>query len=251
MKIKTSWHSERLDRTVGVARWGHVGVPLLMFPTAGGDAEEIERFLVIEAVAPYLEEGRVKVYSCDSVAGRIMLVGEGSVEHRMRMVDRFQRFVHEEVVPAIRADCGGYEGGVMAAGASIGAFSALAAVCRFPDAFSHALCLSGTYDLRRFLKADRVTEEFYHASPIHYLPDLEGPTLERLRSRFVLIASGRGRAEDIGESWRLASLLGSKGIPNRVDDWGEEWDHDWPTWRHMLRRYVDELAPAAAGAGGP
>ena len=69
-----------------------------------------------------------------------------------------------------------------------------------------------------------------------------------LRSRFVLIASGRGRAEDIDESFRVAELLERKGVPCRMDDWGEEWDHDWPTWRNMLHRYVDELT-RLEGAG--
>ena len=32
-----------------VARWGHWGAPVLLFPTAGGDAEEIERMQVIGA----------------------------------------------------------------------------------------------------------------------------------------------------------------------------------------------------------
>ena len=31
------------------------------------------------------------------------------------------------------------------------------------------------------------------------------------------------------------------GIPNRVDNWGPDWDHDWPTWRAMLPQYLDEL----------
>ncbi|MGH7542124.1 MAG: alpha/beta hydrolase-fold protein, partial [Gemmatimonadota bacterium] len=167
MKVKTSWHSERLDRTVSVVRWGEVGTPLLLFATAGGDAEEIERFLVIEALAPYLEEGRIKIYSCDSVAGRIMLAREGSPEHRMRMVNRFQTFVHGELVPAIRQDCGGEAWEIVAAGSSIGAFHALAAVCRFPDAFSHALCMSGTYDIERFIEGREITEDFYYASPLH------------------------------------------------------------------------------------
>ena len=76
---------------------------------------------------------------------------------------------------------------------------------------------------------------------MHYLPGLEGPSLERLRQNFVLLASGQGRAEDIGESWRAANLLGRKGIPNRMDPWGAEWHHDWPTWRAMLPKYLDEL----------
>lgn len=254
MKVRTSWRSERLGETVTVVRWGEVGVPFLLFPTAGGDAEEIERFRVIEALAPYLEEGRIKVYSCDSVAGRAMLAREGSPEHRMRLLRRFQQFVYRELVPAMREDSGGWTGEIVAAGSSIGAFNALAAVCRFPDAFGRALCMSGTYDLGRFLGTPAVTEDLYHASPLHFVPDLEGPPLERLRGRFVLLASGRGRAEEIGESWRVASVLGSKGIPNRVDDWGEAWDHDWPTWRRMLRTYMDELVPApdrsAAGPAG-
>ena len=249
MKMNTSWWSDRLGQEVNVARWGEVGVPLLMFPTAGGDAEEIERFLVIDTVADYLTAGRIKVYSCDSVAGRVMLGGEGPPEHRMRVLNAFQDFVGSELVPWIRDDCNDAGIEAIVAGSSIGAFNALAVLCRFPDAFSHALCMSGTYDLQRFLKPERggqgrATADFYRASPVHYLPQLGGETLDRLRERFILLASGRGRAEDIGESWRAASLLGRKGVPNRVDDWGEEWHHDWPTWRNMLLRYLEELLPA-------
>ena len=41
----------------------------------------------------------------------------------------------------------------------------------------------------------------------------------------------------------MAGVLGSKGIPNRVDPWGPEYDHDWPTWRQMLPLYLDDLVP--------
>lgn len=248
MKVTETWYSPRLERDVTVARWGEVGVPFLIFPTAGGDAEEIERFLVIDTLAPFLEAGRIKVYSCDSIAGRAMLTGEGDPSHRMRLLDRFVDFVGEEVVPAIRADCQAPDIEVMAGGASIGAFNALAVICRFPEAFSHALCMSGTYDLERFLKAP-ITKDFWVTSPIHYLSALDGPRLDALRRRFVLFASGEGKAEDIEESWRAAGILGSKGIPNRVDSWGDEWDHDWPTWRNMLHRYVDELTPTLETKG--
>lgn len=247
MKANTSWHSERLDQRVSVVRWGEVGTPVLIFPTAGGDAEEIERFLVIDTLAEYMEAGRIKIYSCDSVAGRVMLGREGSPEHRMRVVNRFQNFVYHELVPSIREDCHTEDIGIIAAGASIGAFNALAVLCRYPDVFTHALCLSGTYDLQRFLEAG-LTEDFYFSSPLHYLPDLEGGLLEMLRERYVLLASGRGKAEDITESWRVASLLQRKGVPYRLEDWGEDWPHDWPTWRNMLVRYVGELVPAAESA---
>jgi esterase/lipase superfamily enzyme len=248
VKVTDRWYSERLDREVTVARWGEVGVPFLIYPTAGGDAEEIERFLVIDTLSEYLEAGLIKVYSCDSIAGRAMLTGEGTPAHRMRLIDHFLNFIGEELVPAIRTDCGSEDIGIMVGGASIGAFNALATICRFPQAFTHALCMSGTYDLERFLKAP-IIRDFYVSSPIHYLHELEGARLEALRTRFILLASGEGKAEDIDESWRAAALLGQREIPNRVDSWGVEWEHDWPTWRNMLYRYAPELASGDVPAG--
>lgn len=242
MKTTDRWYSERLGREVTCVRWGVFGVPFLIFPTAGGDAEEIERFHVVDTLRPELEAGRLKIYSCDSIAGRAMLTQEGSPQHRMRLLDEFLNYVGHELAPAIRTDCRSEDIGILVGGSSIGAFNALAAICRFPETFTHALCMSGTYDLERFLEAP-VTREFYHASPLHHLPALEGPQMERLRERFVLLASGEGRAEDIGESWRVAEVLGRMGVPNRVDSWGPDWPHDWPTWRAMLRKYIDDLLP--------
>ena len=243
MKQTTSWYSHRVDCEVTTVRWGAVGVPLLIFPTAGGDAEEIERFLIIETLSSFLEQGRIKIYSCDSVAGRAMMVEEGTPEHRMRMINQFQQFVYHEVVPAIRTDCQSPDIGIVTAGASIGAFNALAVTCRFPDVFTKAICMSGTYDLRRFLNAPP-SQDYFVSSPIHFVPTLNGAGLETLRRRFIVLPSGEGRAEDISESWRVADVLGRQGVPNRVDSWGTEWPHDWPTWRNMLVRYVEELIPS-------
>jgi esterase/lipase superfamily enzyme len=242
MKRTETWHSSRLEQEITAVRWGETGIPVLIFPTAGGDAEEIERFLIIQTLAPFLDAGRIKVYSCDSLAGQAMLAGEGSPQHQMAMINRYQQYIGEELVPMIRADCRSEDIGVVAAGASIGAFTALAALCRYPEAFTHAMCLSGTFDLSRFVDAP-ITGDFYVSSPVHYLPELHGPGLEAIQRRFILLASGEGRAEDIGESWRVANVLGQKGIPNRVDSWGPDWHHDWPTWRNMLHKYLDELAP--------
>jgi esterase/lipase superfamily enzyme len=244
-KAVTRWRSERLEREVTLVRWGSFGQPVIVFPTAGGDAEEIERFLMIDALAPLLDAGRIKVYSCDSAAGQALLAREGSARHQMWLQDQFHRYVRHEVVPAIRADCKS-ELEIWAAGASIGAFHSVAMVCRWPDVFARALAMSGTYDLRRFFETgpNDFSDEFWVSSPIHFVPTLEGRHLDVLRTRFILIPSGEGRAEDIGESWRLANLLGKKGIPNRVDSWGPEWHHDWPTWRAMLPKYLDEWTRA-------
>jgi esterase/lipase superfamily enzyme len=159
------------------------------------------------------------------------------------MQNRFDAFIYHELVPAIRSDCRDEEIEIVAAGASIGAFNALAAVCRHPDVFSHAVCMSGTYDPGRFLKGEP-TLDYHYSSPLHFLPTLEeGPHLAKLRERFVLLTHGTGRWEDPQNSWRVADVLGARGVPNRVDEWGPEWDHDWPAWRKMLPQYLDELLP--------
>ncbi len=74
------------------------------------------------------------------------------------------------------------------------------------------------------------------------MPDLEGKHLELLRKRFILLPSGEGDYEDIDETWRMASVLGAKRIPNRVDSWGPDYHHNWVTWREMLPKYLDEYA---------
>ena len=240
-KEVTRWHSHRLEQEMPLVRWGHYGTPVLLFPTAGGDAEEIERFHLISVLAPLIDAGRIKVYSTDSVAGRVWFSGRHSPAFCSRVQNRFDEFIYREVTPAIRADCSSPDIEIIAAGASIGAFNAVATVCRHPDAYRMAIAMSGTFDLSKYLQG-QMNDDFYFSSPLHYLPNLDGPQLELLQQRFILIPSGEGRWEDIGQSWHLANLLGAKGIPNRVDSWGVEWDHDWQTWREMLPKYLDEYA---------
>ena len=38
-KITARWWSERVQRETTLVRWGAFGQPVLLFPTAGGDAE--------------------------------------------------------------------------------------------------------------------------------------------------------------------------------------------------------------------
>lgn len=240
MKQTERWYSDRVGQDINLARWGHLGQPVLVFPTAGGDYEEIERFQMLDVLANLIEQGRVKVYSVDSLNGRAWLRGEDP-RHAAWLQNRFDDAIRHEVIPAIRADCRSDDIEVIVAGASIGAFNALALLCRHPDVISKAICLSGTYDLSKWA-AGALTADFYYGSPLHYLPDLQtGTQLDRLRHRFVLLAHGTGRFEEPEQSWRVADVLGQKAIPNRVDEW-HGYPHDWVTWREMLPRYLDEFA---------
>lgn len=240
MKVVGGWFSDRAEQSVQLVRWGEVGTPVLLFPTAGGDAEEVERFGLVDSVGGLLAAGRIKLYSVDSFAGRSWMMGDDP-RHSMWLQNRFDAVIADEVVPTIRSDCRDDGIEVIACGASIGAFNAVASVCRHPDLFRAALGMSGTYDLSNRL-GDHWSDDFYFSSPLHWLPDHpEDHLLDQLRQRFVVLATGRGRWEDTGESWRMADVLGDRGVPNRVDEWSEGHDHDWPTWREMLPLYLDDL----------
>ncbi|MFK8083378.1 MAG: esterase family protein [Granulosicoccus sp.] len=241
MKHVSRWYSPRLEQDITFARWGHWGQPVILFPTAGGDAEEVERMHLIAAIQPLIDAGRIKVYSFDSLAGRALADQQGSVAHRCWLLKQTGEYVVHEVVPAIRSDCGNSQQSLITAGASIGAFNAVAMLCRYPDVFHAALGMSGTFDLES-LMGFQGNEDYYLSTPLSFLPNMsDSAMLDKLRERFVLLAFGKGRWESPAESWRLAGMLGDKGIPNRVDAWGEEHDHDWSTWREMLPQYLDEL----------
>ena len=58
-KEKITWQSPALGgRELTFCRYGVSGQPLLLFPTAGGDAEEPERFHMITAIGEFLEQLR-------------------------------------------------------------------------------------------------------------------------------------------------------------------------------------------------
>lgn len=257
MFVKSTWYSHRVQTKVTLARWGVTGQPVLVMPTAGGDAEEIERMGVVRALEPLLAAGRIKIYSCDSVGGRVWFNQEGTPGFRMWMQDQFHTFVRDEVVPAIRTDCKTPDIPIWTAGASIGAFHAAALVCRYPHLFHRALAMSGTFDLMRFIEVDTPSDDFRRASPLYFVPHLQGPHLELLRKRHIHFATGEGKWENIGESWGLARVLGAKGIPNYVDSWGKDVHHDWQTWRAMMPKYLGEWtqpssssAAVTSGSGG-
>jgi esterase/lipase superfamily enzyme len=240
-KVTQRWHSPRLGQEVLTVRWGHAGAPVLLYPTAGGDAEECERFKMIHVLKPQLEAGKVRIYACDSVAGRTWTDGASTPAHRARMQNHFDDFVAQELVPAIRKDCGDPKAEVVVAGASIGAFNALASICRHPDLFRVAICMSGTYLFDRWMDGQH-NLAYHYCSPLHFLPTMpEGEQLAKLRQRFVLLASGEGDYEAPWECWWVERVLGPKGIPNRVDLWGKDYRHDWTTWRAMLPKYLDEF----------
>lgn len=249
MKSVSRWYSQRVERETTLTRWGTFGVPVLVFPTAGGDAEEIERMLMIKVLTPLIAAGRIKVYSLDSFVTGTWGDDTKSARYCSLLQNRFDSYIYNEVVPAIREDCNSPEIELVVAGASIGGFNAMASICRHPDVFKHAVCMSATYDVERFIRdhdgepMKKGNLDFYFSSPALFLPRLDPKSKQAqlLATRSIIMAHGGGRYEDPAQDWRMASILGKLGVRNRVDPWGEGYGHDWPTWRAMLPKYLAEV----------
>ena len=102
--------------------------------------------------------------------------------------------------------------------------------------------MSGFFDLGTDYLHGYSDDNVYFNNPAWYLPQLEGHELHLLRTACkLLILTGQGAYEAPDASRRLSEVLHSKGIPHRLDLWGHDMPHDWPTWRKMLPYAIDLL----------
>ncbi|HEY0355030.1 MAG TPA: alpha/beta hydrolase-fold protein [Flavisolibacter sp.] len=230
----SSWYSPNLNKEMPVAVYGYYGFALLLVPTAAADYLEYERFQLIDAISGHINEGKVKVFSINSINN------ESWLNHDMQPVDKIRRhrqfndYVNEELVPFIRANTSN-ETPIIICGASFGALHSMNLFLKRPDLFSGVIGMSGVYDLTEYTRG-YYDEDVYFNSPQHYMPNLEDHTiLEQVRSsHHIHIFTGSGPYEDPESSKRFAGILYNKGIHYELDVWGSEWPHDWNTWRVYL-----------------
>jgi len=236
------WKSTLVSEPGRVVRWGHFGAPVLLFPSAGGDCEEVERYQLIHAMRELIGHGRIKVYSVDGLAARVWLRGTYPPDHCARAQAAYDAFIHDEVAPIIRQDCHSDSIEILAAGVALGGGAAVASLCAHPDVFRKAIAISGIFDLSKYVRGG-LTPELRRVLPVHYLQDLaEGVRLDTLRRRLVLLATGEGDFESPAESEKLASVLLARGVPCHLELLGREHAHSWNTWRKVLPRYLAEHA---------
>jgi len=241
----TSWYSPRLNLEMPLVAYGHYGPPVLMVPTAAADFLEYERFHLIESVKWFLENGKAKIYSINSVNRYALLSDTAMPWDKIEWLNRYDAYITEEVLPLIREDC--HDSGVLPiiAGISLGAYLAGNLFFRHPHLFGGAILLSGSYDIRGYLGGFH-NDDVYFNNPIEYLPHLDDshhlPTLQH-GGRKITIFSGQGAYEAPDRSRQLSNVLNSKGIPHWLDLWGHDVNHDWPWWRQAMPYYFGKLFP--------
>jgi esterase/lipase superfamily enzyme len=233
------WRSPVLGKEMEIAVYGHYGPAFLLFPSAGADYLEYERFQLIESIAPFLDAGRIKVFSINSINNESWLNDGMEPRHKAIRHQQYNRYIAEEVVPYIGHNMRTAHPTIYTSGVSLGALHSVNSFLRRPDLFEGTIGMSGVYDLKSYSKG-YYDDDVYFNSPMDYLPNLVGPTLEVLRRKNkIYLLSGKGEYEDPNASWALGEALGKKGITNWVELWGEEYRHDWPTWRDMLPSVIE------------
>ncbi|MEM9056367.1 MAG: alpha/beta hydrolase-fold protein [Pseudomonadota bacterium] len=236
--------SEAMGRPVHLWRYGHFGPPLLAFPSASGMAHEWDAHGMVEALADYLEGGRLKLYCVESNVAQAWTRKDNPPAWRIQQHRAYERFVVDELVPAIRSDCSSPDMPIAVAGTSMGAFYSANFALKFPQVFRYALCMSGRYEAT-WMTDGFTNDDIYFSNPMAYVPGLGGAALDAVRSHTHLaLVCGQGKWEDgnIEDTIKLAELLNGKGISHQLDLWGHDVSHQWPWWcrqaRHHLNGYL-------------
>jgi esterase/lipase superfamily enzyme len=221
-----------------IAVYGHYGFALLMFPTAAADYLEYERFSLIDAIAPFIDSGKCKVFSINSINTESWMNRSMHPAHRAIRHQQYNEYVVNEVAPFIHHHC---QGRVMTitSGASLGAWHAANTFFRRPDLFDGVIAMSGTFDVKIYTDG-YYDDNCYFNSPVDYLPNLNDDYyLPLLREkRHIYIVSGQGAYEGPQHSRRLSEILAAKGIPHELDLWGHDIPHEWWSWHRMLPHYL-------------
>jgi esterase/lipase superfamily enzyme len=230
----SSWYSPSLGIEMPVVSYGHYGFVLLLVPTAAADFLEYERFQLIDALAPLIDAGKMKVFSINSMNKESWMNDTMLPEHKAIRHNQFNEYVFNEVIPFIKTHTS-EDTPIYICGASFGALHSMNLFLKRPELIQGVISMSGVYNLEEYTKG-YFDEQVYYNSPEHYLPRLEDAWyLDKIRSsQHIHIYTGSGDYEDPEASRRFSGILHQKAIPHDLGIWGNDINHDWSTWRNML-----------------
>ncbi len=237
------WWSPNLGQDMELKVYGYSGKPVLVFPAQGGRFYEYEDFKMIDSIHSFIEGGKVKVFTVDSLDNQSWANYNAHPSDRARRHEDYDRYITQEVSAFIHAHCAGYEQKMITSGCSMGAYHAANFFFRHPDLFNSTIALSGLFQLRMFV-GDYTDENVYFNTPLYYLPNMEDPWyLDQYRRSTIIVCVGQGAWEDamLEDAYALKRILMSKQVPAWIDIWGNDVNHDWPWWRAMMPYFLSKL----------
>jgi esterase/lipase superfamily enzyme len=217
--------------------YGHAGLAAIVFPTSCGRFYEFEDRGMVDAVRGKIEHGQLQLFCVDSVDEESWYNRNVPPRWKIARQMQYEQYVMDEVVPLIRRQ--NHTPTLAAIGTSFGAYHAVNLSFRHPDVFAGFLSMGGAFNPVNFLHGyGYYDEDCYFNLPMSYLPNMSDPWyLDRYRRNMYVLATGvEDQCWDANE--KLAGAMRAKGIPVRLDVWGDRSGHDWPYWQRMIATYL-------------
>lgn len=231
------WYSPELGREMELLVFGHGGLPVIVFPTSQARFYEFEDRQMVAAVAGKIDAGELQLFCVDSLDSESWYNRNVGARWRIARQVQYDRYIVQEVVPFLRHQ--NKQPHPVTMGCSFGGYHAVNCALRHPDVFTGFLSMSGAFDLKSlgFLQG-YYDEDVYFNQPLDYLPNLnDGWFLDQMRRRTYVLATGV-HDQCWNDNERLAAAMRAKGIPVRLDVWGDNARHDWPWWQRMVQVYL-------------
>ena len=103
MKIDYIKHfSKSLGRDMEYKTYGDSGRPVLVFPSQNGRFFDYENMGMVNAAAPFIEQGRIRLICVDSIDGETWSNYGGDARWRIEQHERWFHYVVDEVIPEVR-----------------------------------------------------------------------------------------------------------------------------------------------------
>ncbi|HJQ26334.1 MAG TPA: alpha/beta hydrolase-fold protein [Blastocatellia bacterium] len=231
------WYSDRMGREMDVLVHGHAGAPVIVCPSSWGRFYEWKDFLMVDTLADKLDAGYVQLFGIDSHCSESWYNQKVPPRERVRRHNVWEDYVLSEVVPFIRSrNPNDY---FITAGVSFGAYLAVNLAFKNPGLVRKTVGLSGSYRIDGLLDG-YYDEDAYFNCPVAYMSGLgDAWYLSQIRRMEIFLVTSD---HDLGicreRTYEMSRVLTERGIPHSLDDWGGELNHDWPTWRKMIRHYL-------------
>jgi esterase/lipase superfamily enzyme len=238
-------YSSALGRDMEFKLYGSTGKPVLAFPSQSGRFYDFENNGLIGCLTPFIEDGRIQVFCCDSNDDNSWSSTNPDNRARIEAQEQYFHYIVDELCPRLQEIRREYYGlspqRILTTGCSMGGTHALNFLLRAPETFSGCIALSGAYNARFFFPY-YFDDLVYANSPVDYIDGmpLDHPFVDLYRDRDIILCCGRGAWEHPmqEDSARMKELFSYKNIPAWVDFWGYDVCHDWPWWRKELPYFM-------------
>lgn len=231
------WYSPELAREMELLVFGHGGLPVIVFPTSQARFYEFEDRGMVAAVAGKIDRGELQLFCVDSLDSESWYNRNVGARWRIARQVQYDKYIVHEVVPFLRHQ--NHQPHLVTMGCSFGGYHAVNCALRHPDVFTGFLSMSGAFDLKSLgFMQGYYDQDVYLNQPLDYLPNLNDAWfLDQMRRRTYVLATGV-HDQCWNDNERLAAVMRAKGIPVRLDVWGDNTGHDWPWWQRMLQVYL-------------